>query len=669
MKQLLFTERAQSFALSTLAGLLACSAASSVIAQEEGPQLVDRNLTVRTVVEGLNQPTTMAFLDEDDILVLEKASGLVKRVIDGVVQPAPVLDLAVNSASERGLLGIALHPDFPEEPSVYLYWTESTTGADSSELAEVPLLGNRVDRFTWNGSTLTHDTNIIRLRALQEDADQPPRGNHDGGIIKFGRDGKLYIYMGDNGRRGQMQNLPDGPGAASNSDDQFVGPEPDDAHLTGVILRLNDDGSTPEDNPFFEAGEVRGGEAGENLQKVFAYGIRNGFGMAFDPFSGNLWEAQNGDDTFTELNLVEPGANLGWIQVMGPLARIDQFKAIETSSNFFGLQQVRWSPTNIANTALEAVLRMFHVYDGGDEFTALLRGSGEVPPVQTRASAFATFELNDDGTLSFELRALSHIEDATQAHIHLGARDRNGPVVAFLMPLNTNGVDFERGDLIAEGVIEDSDVIARTNFVPSVSNLVQRLRQGRAYANLHTITHPAGEARGQIGVSDRAPVSRYSDPEFSWKFEIAPAAVGFIDSRNLGPQYRGDMIIGAARPFVEGGHLFRMQLTGNRKKIAVSDRRLNDRVADNLDKNELTESESLLFGTGFGVGTDIQTGPDGNLYIVSLSNGAIYEITRAQKQQPNKPGRGKPHNDDDDDEDNDSSGPGSEGRGHGGGRR
>jgi hypothetical protein len=102
------------------------------------------------------------------------------------------------------------------------------------------------------------------------------------------------------------------------------------------------------------------------------------------------------------------------------------------------------------------------------------------------------------------------------------------------------------------------------------------------------------------------------------------------------------MIIGAARPFLEGGHLFRMQLHGNRERIKVHDRRLNDRVADNLDKNEITESESLLFGSGFGVGTDIQTGPNGNLYIVSLSNGAIYEISgRPKPSKGKKPERHK----------------------------
>ena len=191
-------------------------------------------------------------------------------------------------------------------------------------------------------NTLTLEQNLIRLHSFQADAGQNLRGNHNGGVIRFGPDRKLYIFIGDNGRRGQMQNLPDGPGPAGNMpDDQFGGPEPDNAHLTGVIFRLNDDGSTPADNPFFRAGELRGGEAGANLQKVFAYGVRNGFGLAFDPFSGNLWDAQNGDDSFTELNRVEAGANLGWVQVMGPISRIAEFKAIETSSNFFGLQQIR----------------------------------------------------------------------------------------------------------------------------------------------------------------------------------------------------------------------------------------------------------------------------------------------------------------------------------------
>src|SRR5881394_4262673 len=93
-----------------------------VRAQAATPTLVDRNLAVRTAVSGLNQPTTMAFLGDNDFFVLEKASGKVQRVVNGTIQ-STVLDLAVNNASERGLLGIALHPDFPSNPGVYLYWT------------------------------------------------------------------------------------------------------------------------------------------------------------------------------------------------------------------------------------------------------------------------------------------------------------------------------------------------------------------------------------------------------------------------------------------------------------------------------------------------------------------------------------------------------------------
>jgi aldose sugar dehydrogenase len=598
------------------------------LAQETGPALVDPNLAIRTITTNLVLPTGTAFIGDNDMLVLEKASGKVQRFVDGELV-STVLDLPVNSASERGLLGIALHPDFPTNSGVYLYWTETITNADSTVQADTPLLGNRVDRFVWDGSMLTLETNLIQLRSFQADADQPLRGNHNSGLIRFGPDRKLYIQIGDEGRRGQMQNLPDGPGPAGNMpDDQFGGPEPDNAHLTGVLLRLNDDGTTPVDNPFYFAGALRGGEAGTNLQKVFAYGIRNGFGLAFDPFSGALWQEQNGDDSFSEINRVEPGANLGWVQIMGPVSRLAEFKTIETTSNFFGLQQIRWSPTNIADTAQEALSRLFMVFEGGDQFRADITGAEEVPPVTTAASALALMRFDSDGALSYELRATGPIQNATAAHIHLGARTQNGPVVLFLFS-SSSPQNFNAGDLIGSGTAHDSDVIGRPGFTPTISNLVQRMRQGRTYVNLHTSEHPPGEIRGQVVITDRQPVSHYHDPEFSWRFEVAPAALGFISSRNLGSQYQGDMILGGATPNLLDGHLFQFNLTGNRRKIGVNDPRLNDRVADNFFKYDITESESLLFGTGFGVVTDIHTGPNGNLFVVSLSHGAIYEISRA----------------------------------------
>jgi glucose/arabinose dehydrogenase len=124
------------------------------------------------------------------------------------------------------------------------------------------------------------------------------------------------------------------------------------------------------------------------------------------------------------------------------------------------------------------------------------------------------------------------------------------------------------------------------------------------------------------------PGAHYSAPEFSWKFEVAPAAIAFMRDRSLGPQYEGDLFVGSARTFLLNGQIFRLDLTGNRRKIGVDDPRLEDRVADNNFKFDITESESLLFGSNFGVVTDIQTAPSGGLLLVSLTNGAIYEIRR-----------------------------------------
>ena len=406
---------------------------------------------MRDAITGLNQPTGFAFLGTNDVLITEKASGMVKRFTNGAANGVP-LDLAVNSNSERGLLAIELHPNFARNGFVYLYWTESTTGADTAAAAAVPDLGNRVDRFVWDGSALTFDQSIIKLRHRQTDAGQPERGNHDGGKVKFGPDGKLYVMIGDVGRRGQMQNLPDGPFGSGLPDDSLGGPTPDDAHLTGVILRLNDDGTAPRDNPFYKVGAEWGGSAGANLQKVFAYGLRNGFGMAFDPVRGDLWEAQNSDDAFSEINRVEAGANLGWIQAMGPLSRIAQFKAIETTltgdqftGSYFGLQQIRWLPTNIADTPDEALARMFQVVQDARHFSAEMTGAEEVPAVATTAAAKIDVQLTGRGTLRFKMTATGDITGATQAHFHLAGRGQNGTVVAFLLPFNAAGQNFRRG--------------------------------------------------------------------------------------------------------------------------------------------------------------------------------------------------------------------------------
>ena len=124
----------------------------------------------------------------------------------------------------------------------------------------------------------------------------------------------------------------------------------------------------------------------------------------------------------------------------------------------------------------------------------------------------------------------------------------------------------------------------------------------------------------------KVPGSVYSDPEFSFRYVLAPAGIGFLQSDNLGRRYRGDLFVGFATFEPQGGPIYRFNLSQDRKSLSFQDSRLNDKVMDNLTFHSTEEGESLVFGTNFGIVTDIRTGPNGNLYVVSLANGVIYEV-------------------------------------------
>jgi glucose/arabinose dehydrogenase len=393
------------------------------------------NLQVELVTAGLSAPTSMVFVDSDDILVLQKNNGQVRRVLGGELQGGWVLDVPVHFSSERGLLGAARDPDFLNNHFIYLFYTESSTGSDTNSSGSSPL-GNRVYRYTWNGSALVDPVLVLDLPVTLGP-------NHDGGIVAFGPDDALYVVIGDLNRNGKLENFPDGP-------------DPDD---TGVILRVHPSGRALPDNPFFDAAAP-----GNPLNRYWAYGIRNSFGMSFDPLSGELWDTENGPSTFDEINRCVAGFNSGWEPLMGPDVRDPQ----------------------------------------------------------------------------------------------------------------------EVGDLwVVEG-------------------------------------------------------STYRDPEFSWRDTVAPTALTFAASRVLGCGLEHDLLVGDNNC----GQLYRFKPSAGRDVLEFSSPGLQDRVADNNLQRCSGEMGEILFGSGWGAVTDLENGPDGRLYVVSLSEGSIFRIGPAAGAFPDVEGDG-----------------------------
>jgi glucose/arabinose dehydrogenase len=253
----------------------------------------DSTLKVETVAEGLEFPTSMAFLGPDDILVLEKEKGTVQRIVNGMMLSQPLLDVNVGVSQERCMCGIAVSTSTAGHTYVFLYLTE-TESADREDVVEGnDPLGNRLYRYELVNDKLVNPKLLLDLPAI-------PGPRHNGGALVIGPDDNLYIPVGDVDGTYQVeefetlaQNYPDGA-------------EPDGR---SGILRITQDG-----NPV-PSGGIIGVETPLNL--YYAYGIRNSFGINFDPVTGNLWDTENGPGEGDEINLVEPGFNSGWAAVQG----------------------------------------------------------------------------------------------------------------------------------------------------------------------------------------------------------------------------------------------------------------------------------------------------------------------------------------------------------------
>ena len=229
------------------------------------PRLAAQPSVVPVATE-LAFPTNMAFAPDGRIFFSEKETGDVRIIQDGRVLPEPFVHISVEPSAERGLLGIALPPDFEREPWVYVYYSE--TGGAS----------NRIIRVRAEGTIAGEIDPLITLLPAVT-------GYHNGGDMAFGPDGKLYAVTGE-------------------AHDPERAQDPND--LGGKVLRLDPDGSVPDDNPL----------GPDN--PVYALGIRNSLGLCFDPVTGALWETENGPASDDEVNRIVAGGNYGWPDQLGP---------------------------------------------------------------------------------------------------------------------------------------------------------------------------------------------------------------------------------------------------------------------------------------------------------------------------------------------------------------
>ena len=259
-----------------------------------GPTVMDPTLKAQVVSPATNKgSTSMAFIGPNDILVLEKNSGKVKRIVNGSVLSKPVLDLAVANKIERGLLGIAVAPNVTSDGKkyVFLFFTQAGGITDGDEFSQKPpAKGNMIYRYEWVSGQLINPKPLLQLPANPGATGRP---DHNGGKLAIGPDGNVYAVIGEvGGHQTQAANLENGS-------------SPDG---TGGVIRVTPDGLPVPNGPFGDKPPVN---------YYFGYGIRNSFGIGFDPVSGKLWDTENGPDYGDEINLVEPGFNSGWELIQG----------------------------------------------------------------------------------------------------------------------------------------------------------------------------------------------------------------------------------------------------------------------------------------------------------------------------------------------------------------
>jgi glucose/arabinose dehydrogenase len=242
------------------------------IGPAQGAASLPPGFTQSPVVSGLTNPTDMEFAPDGRLFVAEQAGRVRIAKTNGTLVTFLDISSRVDSNGERGLLAVAFDPNFSTNHYVYLHYTQKATSTTS--------VHNRVVRVTASGDRAVAGSEklIFRLNNLSSAA------SHNGGAIDFGKDGKLYVAVGDNANGDNAQSL---------------------GNLKGKILRINKDGTIPTGNPFYST-------ASGNNRAIWAVGLRNPFKFAVKPGTGTIFINDVGEKTWEEINRGASGANYGW---------------------------------------------------------------------------------------------------------------------------------------------------------------------------------------------------------------------------------------------------------------------------------------------------------------------------------------------------------------------
>ena len=272
--------------------------------QLAGPLSLPQGFSAEKVAGGLTAATALAIAPDGRVFLCEQ-TGALRIVKNDTLLPEPYVSLVVDPTWERGLIGVALDPDFARNGHVYLTYVTSH-----------PFPHHRISRFTARGDVAETHSEVILLEGDdQRTLGGPVKAGHQGGALHFGADGKLYIAIGDQTAGQPAQRL-----------DTFQ----------GKLLRINPDGSIPDDNPFHAHDQAHG-----KYRAIWALGLRNPFTFAVQPGSGRIFLNDVGEARWEEINEASAGANYGWPAVEGPSndpryrAPIYAYKAASISGGAF----------------------------------------------------------------------------------------------------------------------------------------------------------------------------------------------------------------------------------------------------------------------------------------------------------------------------------------------